>query len=69
MVGPDGVGKTTLAQQLALALGEVLIPTLLGFPVEPVRVLTRRATVQHRPIGRCGAWSQKTTVSSCASAW
>lgn len=39
IVGPQGVGKTTLAGQLTLALIG-LRPTLLGFPVEPVgRVL------------------------------
>jgi replicative DNA helicase len=33
--GPQGVGKTTLAQQLALARAGVLEPTLLGLPVAP----------------------------------
>jgi replicative DNA helicase len=33
--GPQGVGKTTLAQQLALARAGVLEPTLLGMPVTP----------------------------------
>lgn len=37
IVGPDGVGKTTVAQQLALALAEVLPPTFLGFDVEPAQ--------------------------------
>jgi replicative DNA helicase len=40
IVGPEGVGKTTIAQQLALALGQILPASLLGFVVEPVgRVL------------------------------
>lgn len=37
LVGPDGVGKTTIAQQLALAIAGIREPTLLGFPVQPGR--------------------------------
>ena len=33
MCGPDGVGKTTIAQQLALALAGIGEPTFLGLPV------------------------------------
>src|SRR5665213_2057492 len=33
LCGPDGVGKTTVAQQLALALAGIRPPTLLGFDV------------------------------------
>jgi replicative DNA helicase len=35
VTGPQGVGKSTLVQQLALARASVLDPTLLGFPVRP----------------------------------
>lgn len=35
LCGPDGVGKTTLAQQLSLALGGIVAPELLGFRVVP----------------------------------
>jgi replicative DNA helicase len=33
--GPDGVGKSTLAQQILLAGLEIRPPTLLGLPLEP----------------------------------
>jgi hypothetical protein len=37
IVGPDGVGKTTLAQQVALALVGIGPGKVLGFPVAPVK--------------------------------
>ena len=35
LAGPPGVGKTTLAQQLALARCRVTFPNVLGYPVAP----------------------------------
>ena len=35
IVGPDGSGKTTLAQQLVFALLEIGDGRVLGFPVTP----------------------------------
>jgi hypothetical protein len=37
IVGPDGVGKTTVAQQVALALVGIGGGKLLGYPVAPVK--------------------------------
>ena len=37
LCGPDGVGKTTLAQQIVLHLTGVRTGPLLGLPVEPAR--------------------------------
>jgi hypothetical protein len=35
VTGPQGVGKSTLVQQLALARAGIIEPELLGFPVRP----------------------------------
>lgn len=37
LCGPDGIGKTTLAQQVVLHLAGVRTGPLLGLPVEPAR--------------------------------
>jgi hypothetical protein len=63
--GPQGVGKTTIAQQLVLrriGLGR----ELLGEPVRPPRTRRRccisRLTGPSRPPGRLGAWCPRSIV-------
>jgi hypothetical protein len=64
--GPQGVGKTTLAQQLALARAGVLDAEFPACRSKPTTggCCKSPQTAQRRPHGRCAAWSTSPSATS-----
>jgi replicative DNA helicase len=65
IAGPQGVGKTTIAQQITLARLGARPPELLGHPLTPPpAAFTSPWTAPVRPPGPCAAWSPQTSAHS-----